>query len=111
MMKYWTLSKRSYPMLQAFVSNRDDYMKIAEAQRFDQRPFRSMLLRGWINFRPSYGFYLTKEGRQAWHDFHQTDIVRHNPMLPLCAYWREKYDAGGTMSKRKAKVHPISKTA
>jgi hypothetical protein len=46
-------------MLQAFVSG--IYMSINQAQHYDQRPFRSMLVRGWIAYRPGRG--LSHEGK------------------------------------------------
>jgi hypothetical protein len=39
------LSNRQYPMLQALYDNGlHGYMTIEDAQKFDQRPFRSMLI-------------------------------------------------------------------
>lgn len=83
------LSNRQYPMLQAFMDGggADFFMPLEEAQRYDQRPFRSMLVRGWVGYRPGRGFHLTREGRDAWHDYHATEIFRKNPRLPLTAYF------------------------
>jgi len=82
------LSNRQYPMLRAFADEGPDFfMSIDEAQRFDQRPFRSMLVHRWIVYRPGRGFHITREGRAAWHEFQQTEIFRKNPTLPLTAYF------------------------
>jgi len=84
------MSNRLYPMLETFVTlGGSYYMSVETAKRYDQRPFRSMLIRGWIAFRPGPrgGFYLTREGRQAWQDYHHTEIWRKNPRLPLTRYF------------------------
>jgi hypothetical protein len=82
------LSNRQYPMLQMFVDMKSDqYMSIEDAQQWDQRPFRSMLIRKWVSYRPGRGFYATPEGRQAMQEFLSTDIARHNPSSPLTAYF------------------------
>jgi hypothetical protein len=62
-------------------------MTIAEAQHWDQRPFRSMLIQGWCAYRPGRGFHVTREGKAAMAEFLQTDILRKNPTLPLTAYF------------------------
>jgi|SRR5215467_4427651 len=80
------LSNRQFPLLQAFVENRDIAMPIEEAQRWDQRPFRSMLIQGWVRYAGN-GFKITREGRQAWEEFQHTDILRKNPNLPLTSYF------------------------
>jgi hypothetical protein len=82
------LSNRQYPMMQAFLDGGlNFYMDIIEAHRYDQRPFRSMLIRKWIAYKPGRGFYLTREGRDAWRDYHGTEIMRKNPTLPLTSYF------------------------
>ena len=82
------LSNRQYPMLQVFIDGGNSfYMTPEEAQRFDQRPFRSMLVRKWVAFRPGHGFYVTREGKDAWSVFHSTSIIRANPLAPLTAYF------------------------
>jgi hypothetical protein len=82
------LSNRQYPMLQTFIGMKDtEFMSIAEAQRYDQRPFRSMLMQGWVAYRPARGFHITAKGRAAWTEFGTTDIARKNPSLPLTAYF------------------------
>jgi hypothetical protein len=109
------LSNRQHALVETFAGNGEGYMTIEEAMQFDQRPFRSLLIRDWVGYRPGRGFYFTREGKKAWSDFHSTEIVRRNPMLPLCAYFRDKYDAGGTLTAKKppkrakgpAKVHTL----
>ena len=82
------LSNRQHPMLEAFVElGSQRYMSIEEAQRYDQRPFRSMLIQEWIAYRPGRGFHVTREGIDAWNEFHRTEIWRKNPTLPLTAYF------------------------
>ena len=47
------LSNRQYPMLHTFIASGSGfYMSIHEAQKFDQRPFRSLLIREWIAYTP-----------------------------------------------------------
>jgi hypothetical protein len=77
------LSNRQYPMLETFATGL--YMSIA--QTFDQRPFRSMLMQGWVAYKPGRGFHITHEGRKAREEFHHTEIARKNPLLPLTAYF------------------------
>ena len=82
------LSNRQYPMLREFAEQSSSYfMPIHVAQKFDQRPFRSMLIQRWIAYRPGRGFHITREGRQAWHEFVTTEIFRKNSMLPLTAFF------------------------
>lgn len=82
------LSCRQYPMLSAFAEKATDFaMPIDDARRFDQRPFRSMLIRKWVAYKRGRGFVITAEGREAWREFHATDIVRKNPALPLTSYF------------------------
>lgn len=83
-----SLSNRQYPMLQTFAEAGDGfYMSITEAQGYDQRPFRSMLYRKWITFKPGRGFRLTKDGQLAWYRFFHTKIFRKDPSLPLTSYF------------------------
>jgi hypothetical protein len=103
------LSNRQWPMLMALAENgTDQYMTIAEAQRFDQRPFRSMLIRKWAAYRPGRGFYITREGKAAIVEFQSTDITRKNPSLPLTAYFDPAYGLK-TPSKKAAAVHVMPK--
>ena len=82
-----SLSNRQYPMLKTFIENPDHYMTVSEAQQYDQRPFRSMLIRKYIAYHPGKGFRLTKEGKKHWLEFERTEIWRKNPLLPLTAYF------------------------
>ena len=100
-----TLSPRQYPMLQIFADEQEDYrMSIEEAQHFDQRPFRSMLMREYVVYRRGEGFKLTKLGREAWGTFHQTDIARKNPLAPLTSYFDPT-----AYGLKLAKVHVMAK--
>lgn len=77
------LSNRQFPMLETFASG--IYMRVDEAQHYDQRPFRSMLIQRWIAYKPGRGFHITPAGRKAHAEFHHTEIARKNPTLPLTA--------------------------
>jgi|SRR5215471_10798301 len=103
------LSNRQYPMLQVFMDHGDHwYMSVSQACRYDQRPFRSMLVREWIHYVPGRGFYITKAGKEAWRAFHGTQITRRNPLLPLTSY----IDPATYRQPVRLKVVPIiSKTA
>jgi hypothetical protein len=82
------LSNRQHPMLRAFIDGGSGFhMTIAEAQTYDQRPFRSMLIREWVAFRPGRGFHITQTGKDAWVEFFSTDITRKNPSMPLTSYF------------------------
>jgi hypothetical protein len=100
------LSNLQFPMLRTFVeSGSGFYMRIDEAQRYDQRPFRSMLIREWIAYTPGRGFHITRKGRDAWDEFQQTEIWRKNPDSPLTAFFDP--DAYGLKDpyRKKAAVH------
>src|SRR5262245_27273699 len=82
------LSNRQYPMLRIFAEERKTFrMSIETAKQFDQRPFRSMLWQKWIDYRPDEGFFITDKGRDAWHEFLETDITRKNPLGDLTSYF------------------------
>jgi hypothetical protein len=81
------LSTLQFNMLRMFASDSDTHMTIVQAQQFDQRPFRSMLIREWIAYRPGRGFHITRAGRAAYDDFEQHDITRKNHDLPLTSYF------------------------
>jgi len=72
-----------------FARNGFDYhMSVEQAQHWDQRPFRSMLIRKWIVYSPGRkGFHITRDGMQAYNEFLHTDIGRKNVNLPLTAYF------------------------
>jgi hypothetical protein len=75
-------------MLQMFAKAGPGWhMTIEQAQKFDQRPFRSMLIQEWVRYRPGKGFYLTEKGYDAWEEFKGTKILRHDPRAPLTAYF------------------------
>ena len=92
-------------MLETFATG--VYLSISEAQHYDQRPFRSMLVRGWIAFKPGRGFHITHEGRKAHDDFHHGNIARKNPQGPLTRYF-DPLAYGLTLPQ---KVHVMKKTA
>jgi hypothetical protein len=105
------LSNLQFPMLQTFVGG--EFMRIEQAMGFDQRPFRSMLIRKWVAYKPGRGFHITKDGSRAYHEFLNTDIARKNPLLPLTAYFdptayglKEPLTARAT-ARKKAQVHVI----
>jgi len=86
-----TLSDMQYPMMRTFVDGGAKFFMTEETARtFDQRPFRSMLRRGWVSYRPERGFYLTSEGYDAWNQYHSRSIFRVNPNLPLTSYFDPK---------------------
>lgn len=99
-----SLSQRQYPMLQTFVTG--VYMSIDQAQHYDQRPFRSMLVRGWIAYRPGRGFHITHEGKRAFDVFHHTEITRKNPLMPLTSYFDPA--AYGLRETEKTRLHKVA---
>jgi len=105
------LSNRQYPMLKIFIDlGTGVYMPIGQAQTFDQRPFRSMLMQGWVAYSPGRGFHITREGKSAWLEFRTTPIERANPYGPLTRYF-DPVAYGLTDPYRKGKLHIIAKTA
>ena len=99
-MKTWSsLSNRQYPMLRMFCElGIGKFMSIEDAQHWDQRPFRSVLIRGWVVYTAGRGFHVTKTGREAYRTFLNTDIARKNATLPLTAYFENVY-GGATRRK------------
>ena len=97
-----TLSNRQYPCLKIFARKDPSWiMPISEAAPLDQRPFRSLLMRKWIEWLPhAKGFRITWEGRDAWREYHTTDIVRIDPTGPLCAFF---YSSTGVPSPVEAR--------
>ena len=81
------LSSLQYPMLKMFADSPDDYMTITDAQRYDQRPFRSMLMRNWVRYTKGRGFRITRDGLDAWSEFRTHNIGRKNPTMPLTSYF------------------------
>ena len=98
------LSNRQYPMLRQFCEGQI-YMSIAQAQKFDQRPFRSMLMQGWVEYKPGKGFHITEAGLKAWDEFRFTAIARKNPDMPLTRY----FDPAAYGLKQTAKVHILAR--
>jgi hypothetical protein len=84
-----SLSNRQYPMLKTFIDGGVHFhMSIDDAMAYDQRPFRSMLMRRWVRYRRDRGgFVITREGREAWDTFQTTGIFRKNRDLPLTAFF------------------------
>ena len=99
-----SLSQRQYPMLQTFATG--VYMSIDQAQHYDQRPFRSMLIRQWIAYRPGRGFHITQEGKRAFDVFHHTEITRKNPLAPLTALFDPT--AYGLRETEKTRLHKVA---
>lgn len=81
------LSKRQYAMLGTLIDLKGGYLDIEDAQRFDQRPFRSMLIQKWVAYRAGKGFHVTKEGTAAWTEYHQAEIGRKDPTAPLTRFF------------------------
>ena len=80
------LSNRQFPMLALFIES--SFLSIEDVQKFDQRPFRSMLIQQWVVYKPGRsGFAITPLGRKAWEEFQHTDIARKNPLAPLTRYF------------------------
>lgn len=96
------LSNRQYPMLRIFAEiGLARVMSIDDARHWDQRPFRSMLMRGWVAYRPGKsGFAITKSGVKALNEFLNTDISRQHPELPLTSY----FDAAAYGFEQRGKV-------
>jgi hypothetical protein len=74
-------------MLKMFFDLGDKHLTLVEAKQWDQRPFRSMLIRGYIRYQVNRGFTITKEGKQALREFITTDIARKDPTKPLTKYF------------------------
>lgn len=88
------LSNLQYTMLRMFATeNKEFRMAIPEAAQFRQDSFRSMLIRQYVvydkkpNSRGKIGFRLTDEGREAYHKFDSSDILRHVASLKLTSYF------------------------
>ena len=100
------LSHLQFPMLEQMATG--VYLSISEAQHYDQRPFRSMLVRGWVAYKPGRGFHITPEGRQAHEEFHNSSIERKNPTMPLTAYFDPTAYGLHIPQKAAARVHVIA---
>lgn len=89
------LSSLQYAMLKLFAMETKDYrMNIQEAGQFRQDSFRSMLIRKYViyerrpNSRNKFGFAITDEGRAAYREFEQTNILRQVPSMHLTKYFQ-----------------------
>jgi hypothetical protein len=98
------LSALQYPELKLFAEGKP-HLSIEEAQKLDQRAFRSMLLRDYVSYRPGRGFHITDTGLKAWDDFRFHAYLRKNPTLPLTAY----FDATAYGLKPVARVHVMKR--
>ena len=100
------LSALQYGMLEKFIGT-TGHLSIEDAQVYDQRPFRSMLIREYIAYSPGRGFHITRAGRTAHEEFHHANIARKNPLLPLTSYFDPA--AYGLGTRKKAPVHVMAK--
>jgi hypothetical protein len=80
-----SLSNRLYALLRVFGSN--SWFSLSAVAHYDQRAFRSMLVRQYIDYRPDKGFRMTPLGRDVLQSFKETDISRTDPSLPLTSYF------------------------
>jgi hypothetical protein len=93
------LSSLQYNMLATFADQPNTFhMTIEEAQKFDQRPFGSMLKREYVVYRPGRGFHITTKGRRAHDDFLTAEISRKNFSAPL-THWFDPTAYGLTLVK------------
>jgi len=105
-MTSFSLSPRQYPMLKTFATG--IYMSIEQAQHYDQRPFRSMLIQGWIAYRFGRGFHITPEGRKAFDVFHHTEIGRKNPLMPLTSFFDPTAYGLKQTERARANLHAVA---
>jgi hypothetical protein len=80
-------------------------MIVVQAQEWDQRAFRSFLVRGWVDFNTARGFYLTQEGLNAGENFRHANIHRADPSAPLTSYF--DINSWGAKSKRALKEKEV----
>lgn len=85
--------------MEIFLNN--SHVSITEAQKLDQRPFRSFLQHEWIAYTRGKGFHLTKKGAAAWDEFTSTSIKRKNFDAPLTKYFDAKTYGLHIVRKRK----------
>ena len=83
------LTNRTSPLLEIFASHGNDWaMPYEHAKVYDQRPFRALLMRGWVEYSAKlHGFHATKAGREAWTVFNETEITRRNFNAPMTRYF------------------------
>ena len=80
------LSTLQFNLLRIFA--RGVAMSVDKARLYDQRPFRSLLMRKWISYdRRQGGFAITAAGQDAWHDFWHHTVKRRHPSLKLTSYF------------------------
>jgi hypothetical protein len=82
------ISNRQYVLLREFAKVGN--MTMVQAQEWDQRAFRSFLVRGWLAWNQSKGFVLSPDGYAALEAFHRTDIRRADPTRPITRYFDSK---------------------
>lgn len=82
-----TVSNYQLPLLRLLIEHGKRALSIEEAMEFDQRGFRSFLIRKWVSYQPGHGFRLTAEARKAWDQLQHTDIQRLDPSQPLTRYF------------------------
>jgi hypothetical protein len=83
-----TLSARQFTLLERFASYRSgQHVSVAEAGRWNQTTFRSMLVRDYVRYRPGKGFHLTERGHEAYGTFLAMPIDRKHPSLKLTSYF------------------------
>ncbi|HEX6825896.1 MAG TPA: hypothetical protein VF077_06200 [Nitrospiraceae bacterium] len=88
------LSERQFKMLQTFADGGADFwLSLEDAAGYDQRPFRSMLMRQYVTYRAGKGFKMTKTGAKAWSDFLSCNITRKDPTGALTSYFDPEYYA------------------
>lgn len=88
------LSSLQYSMLKMFATEPSSFrMPIETAGQFRQDSFRSMLMRGYIEYQTNsskkgnVGFHITAEGQRAYHEFEVANILRRIPSLTLTSYF------------------------
>jgi hypothetical protein len=84
-----TFSPRQYQMIKMF-HEASAGISLHDMKRYDQRPFRSMLIRGWVTYNKRVGFAITKQGRHDFLTFLSQDISRKSPEMPLTAYFDQR---------------------
>ena len=88
-MKYSQVSRLQFPLLREFAELQPgSHIPVARAAKFDQRPLCSLYHRGWIGLHPGKGFYLTREGIDAYNEYMVSESrKRLNPDRPLSHYF------------------------
>jgi hypothetical protein len=95
------LSNRQFPMLKTFVAAGDRFfMSVDDAAKFDQRPFRSMLIREWVAYRPGKGFHLTRAGRDAVDGIPRHRHLAEESVAPADELFRSEGLRAGPAARR-----------